>query len=99
MDAPMPQCGTSVNVWADVRDWAGIHPRCAREIKGLHFLFAKVAKGAVVCPKDRTSNVEGAMGGCFCLRVPRESLVGEVEVSPSPRHSWTSMVSCHGPKA
>ncbi len=70
---PMPQRGASVNVWANVRDWTGSHPRCARESKGLHFLFAKVAKGALVCPEDRTSNVEGDMGGCVGLRVPRES--------------------------
>ena len=76
---PLPWRGARVNVWADVREWAGSHPRCARESKRLHFLSAKVTKVAVMGPRDRTSNVEGAKGGCVGPKTPLESRDGEVK--------------------
>jgi hypothetical protein len=79
MDVPLSWRVARLSVWGDVREWAGSHPRCARESKRLHFLSAKVSKVAGIGPKDRTSNVEGAKGGCVGPEAPLESRDGEVK--------------------
>ena len=58
-------------MWAYVREWVGSHPRFARESKCLHFLAAQVTRVAVVGPKVRSSNTNGAMYGCVG---PKDSL-------------------------
>ena len=59
-----------VNVWAYVRDWAGIHPRCTGECECLHVPVANATSVVVLGLGERLINNEGAKYGFVGPTVP-----------------------------